>query len=375
VSVCTLPPVELPERSELFETPVRGLADSELAEGLRRLGRLASRVEARRAEFLAEADRRGVARRQGFSSTTAWLMALSGDPAAVCRSRLAVAASLGEMPETRAAFAAGEVSEPRVRLLAQAHRLAPEQFTRDERRLVAQAASASSQRLPQVLSEWRRRTDPEGAEADTARLRSQRALHVSPSWSGMVHLDGDLDPESGSVVLVALRSLSEAAALDPQDTRTPPQCRADALVEICRRHLDGGLPHSSRRPHLTLTVPRQALEAGTGTVETEAGPIAVQAIRRLAYDATLTTVTLDEHGRPVAAAPARRVVPPASRRALDLRDQHCTHPGCDIPARWCDAHHIIHWADGGATTPANLRLLCRQHHRAAHEHQPYPQRK
>jgi len=110
-------------------------------------------VAARRAEFIAEAERRGVARQEGYGSTTAWLMALSGDPAAVCRSRVGVATALEEMPETRAAFAAGLVSEPRVRLLAQAHDLVPEQFTRDEKHLVAQAASVSSQRLPQALSE------------------------------------------------------------------------------------------------------------------------------------------------------------------------------------------------------------------------------
>ena len=375
MSVATLPPVELPELSELFEAPVSGWADSELAEGLRRLGHLVSRVEARRAEFIAEADHRGVARRQGFSSTTAWLMALSGDPAAVCRSRLAVAASLREMPETRAAFAAGEVSEPRVRLLAEARRIAPEQFARDETSLVAQAAAASSQSLPQVLGEWRRQADPEGAAGDTARLFARRALYVSPSWSGMVHLDGDLDPEGGSVVLAALRSLSEPGSPDPRDTRSPQQCRADALVEVCRRHLDGGLPSYARRPHLTLTVPRQALEAGTGVVETEGGLVGIDAVRRLACDATVSTVAVDGRFRPVAAGPARRVVPPMLRRALDLRDQGCTHPGCDVPARWCDAHHVTHWVDGGATTLANLRLLCRRHHRAAHEHRPYPQRR
>jgi len=372
VSIATLPAVELPEESELFATTVRGLADSELAEGLRRLGRLASRVEARRAELIAEADRRGVARRQGFSSTTAWLMALSGDPAAVRRSRLAVAASLREMPETRAAFAAGEVSKPRVRLLAEAHRLAPEQFTRDESRLVAQAAAAPPQRLPQVLGEWRRQADPGGAEADSARRFAQRALYLSPSWSGMVHLDGDLDPEGGSVVLAALRSLSGPASPDPQDTRSPQQCRADALVEICRRHLDGSYPSGTRRPHVTLTVSRRELDTGAGFVEMEGGSVGIDGVRRLACDASVSTVTVDDCSRPVAADPARRVIPPTLRRALEARDRHCTHPGCDVPARWCDAHHITHWIDGGPTTLANLRLLCRRHHRAAHEHRPYP---
>ncbi len=359
--------------SAVFGFPLGDLPDAGLAEGLLQLGRLSSRVEARRAEFIAEADRRGVARQEGYGSTTAWLIALSGDPAAVCRSRLAVATSLQAMPETRAAFAAGQVSEPRVRLLAEARALAPEQFTRDEAQLVSQAAAVSSRRLPQLLGEWRRHSDPEGAEADTARAFARRALHISPSWSGMVHLAGDLDPEGGSVVLAALRSLSEPASPDPQDTRSPQQCRADALVEICRRHLDGGHPYHGRRPHLTLTIPWQALQDGTGLAEAEGGPVSVEAVRRLACDATITTVTVND-GAPTGVGPTRRVVPPALRRAIDTRDQGCTHPGCDIPARWCDAHHITHWADGGPTTLANLRLLCRRHHRAAHDHQPYPRR-
>ena len=33
----------------------------------------------------------------------------------------------------------------------------------------------------------------------------------------------------------------------------------------------------------------------------------------------------------------------------------------------CDAHHVIHWADGGETKLANLVLLCRRHHRLIHK--------
>ncbi len=358
----------------MFGLPLVGVSNAGLAEGLRELGRLEARVVARRAEYLAEAERRGVARQEGYGSTTAWLMAVSGDPAAVCRSRLAVAASLQEMPETREAFAVGEVSEPRVRLLAQAQALAPEQFARDESVLVAEAAAVSSKRLPQVLAVWRRTTDPQGAEADADRLHTLRALHLSPAWSGMVHVSGDLDPEGGGVVLAALRSLSESAALDPTDTRTPAQCRADALVEVCRRHLDGGPGATSRRPQVTVTVPWDSLRRGSGVVDTEAGPITVEAVRRLACDAALSRVITSRDGSPTEAGEARRVIPPALRRALEARDQGCTHPGCDVPARWCDAHHIVHWADGGKTQLANLRLYCRAHHRQAHNHQPHPRR-
>ena len=353
LAVCTgiVSAADLPG-SALFASRADGLADEQVEADLRELQRLGSRVEARRAELIAVADRRGIPGRRGFGSSTAWLMALSGDPAAVCRSRLGVATSLQTMPETRAAFAAGVVSECRVRLLAEAQALAPERFARDEATLVSQVAATPSPRLPQVLSEWRRSTDPEGAEADTGRVFARRALHLSDAWSGMLHLNGDLDPEGGAVVLAALRSLAEPAALDPQDTRTPAQCRADALVEVCRRHLDGGVSGGSR-PHLAITIPWETLKQGSGLVDTEIGPISSEAARRLACDAAISRIIVQADSSPAEAGHSRRVIPPALRRALDLRDQGCTHPGCDIPARWCDAHHIRHWADGGRTELAN----------------------
>jgi hypothetical protein len=61
------------------------------------------------------------------------------------------------------------------------------------------------------------------------------------------------------------------------------------------------------------------------------------------------------------------IVSAVTRRALVVRDGHCTFPGCDRPEEWCDAHHVKHWADGGPTALSNLILLCRQHHRSIHE--------
>ena len=60
-----------------------------------------------------------------------------------------------------------------------------------------------------------------------------------------------------------------------------------------------------------------------------------------------------------------RVATPAIRRALSARDTRCQFPAC--AARRCDAHHIEHWVDGGATSLDNLVLLCRRHHRLVHE--------
>ena len=109
-------------------------------------------------------------------------------------------------------------------------------------------------------------------------------------------------------------------------------------------------------------------------MDTEAGPISAETVRRLACDATISRIIVDHDGMPLAAGEARRSIPPALRRALELRDKGCTHPGCDVPARWCDAHHIQHWADDGKTEISNLRLLCRTHHGRQHDH-PHPQRK
>ena len=58
--------------------------------------------------------------------------------------------------------------------------------------------------------------------------------------------------------------------------------------------------------------------------------------------------------------------PETVRRALEARDGGCRFPGCSH-ARYVDAHHIKHWADGGETTLDNLILLCRRHHRLLHE--------
>ncbi|MEA2506856.1 MAG: hypothetical protein QOH48_1474 [Actinomycetota bacterium] len=53
-------------------------------------------------------------------------------------------------------------------------------------------------------------------------------------------------------------------------------------------------------------------------------------------------------------------------RELLFRDGGCTFPGCGT-RRFIAAHHIIHWAHGGATQLDNLVLLCSFHHKLVHE--------
>ena len=38
-----------------------------------------------------------------------------------------------------------------------------------------------------------------------------------------------------------------------------------------------------------------------------------------------------------------------------------------MPAQWTDAHHLVHWADGGPTDLSNGGLLCERHHTIVHQ--------
>jgi len=355
--------------------PEEWLSDAEVVPELQRLDRLVARAQARAARVIAMAHRRGLPRAQGFGSSTAWLIATTGQPPAVCRSRVRVSLALRHMAATAQAFTAGDLSEPRVRLLVEAREAAPEIFARDEGLLVSQARSLSARVFPKALAHWHRLADPDGALAEARKAFEQRRLCVSATWDNRVRLDGDLDPESGSVVMKAIGSLADPWALDRGDLRTPHQRRADALVEICRRHLDSGNSpqQGGEKPHVTLTVSLKDLQAD-GVVDLEAGPIPAESARRLACDAAVWRILMAADGRPAVAGAARRTIPSGLRRALDLRDGGCTHPGCDVPPAWCDAHHIIHWAHGGKTELENLRLLCRRHHGWAHDDAPHPRR-
>jgi hypothetical protein len=116
-----------------------------------------------------------------------------------------------------------------------------------------------------------------------------------------------------------------------------------------------------------VTVDLEALEGRAGRSELEdAGPVTPEAARRLACDAKVSRVITDGAAQPLELGRATKVIPPALRRAVALRDGGCRFPGCGRPPGWCDAHHVRHWADGGETALGNLVLLCRPHHRAIH---------
>ena len=202
-------------------------------------------------------------------------------------------------------------------------------------------------------------------------LRRRRRLHASQTLEGTVRVDGDLDPETGETLLTALRAIMDAEARsETEDARSPAQRRADALGEICRQWLNGSnRPQvGGERPHVTLTVGLDALRNLKASAELDlAGPVQIEVARRLSCDASIVRVVMAGPSEPLDVGRKTPVVSAATRRAVTLRDQHCRFPACDRPPAWCDAHHNLHWADGGPTSLCNLILLCRRHHTILHE--------
>jgi hypothetical protein len=211
--------------------------------------------------------------------------------------------------------------------------------------------------------------------ADANRAHDRRWLSTSTTIDGMVAIDGLLDSEAGALVLTALAAAATRAG--PDDHRSSGQRRADALVDICNHSLtQGAVPSSGGiRPHLLLTAPVDSIvpAMATGKRQTEVaeaawtGPIPDETARRLGCDAEVTRVLLDAESLPLDVGRSTRTVPPQIRHALVIRDRGCVAESCDRPPAWTDAHHVVHWAEGGRTAVDNLVLLCRSHHRKVHE--------
>ena len=60
-----------------------------------------------------------------------------------------------------------------------------------------------------------------------------------------------------------------------------------------------------------------------------------------------------------------RLATPAQRLVLYATERGCSRPGCDVPAAWCQVHHVTDWARGGRTDIDELTLACGPDNRLA----------
>lgn len=360
---------------------VRG--DEELIDELLVADRVVCHGELARMGAVAEIERRGLHRESGHTSVHALLVDLCTVGSSKAQRTVVTARSLDEMPVTRQAAIDGVISLDQVPALVAAQQTDAEGFAEAEADLVDQVAGRTVAETHRVVDPWRHGADEAKALCDANRNYQRRRLTLSPQSDGMVRVDGRLDEESGAYLTGAID------AIITRDIKTGPgggdrtglQRRADALVELARRHGstgDGstgdGSPGDGEsclpvRARLNVLVDLEVLERRAGGVcEIEGvGAVVPELIRRLGCDATVCRIVTRGASMPLDVGRTTRVVPAAIRTAVTVRDRTCVFPGCDRPPSWCDAHHIIHWADGGDTCLDNVVLLCRRHHRLIHE--------
>jgi hypothetical protein len=368
--------------SRLAALDVDRIPTAALGDGMAAMRRDIDALEAQFSRWLLLFDRARGFETEGSNSAVSWLRGvcrLSGGAAA---ERVQVARELAQLPDTKARFDSGEIGYQHAAVIARsAAELGVGAMGAAEPALLSAAGRLDPGQLRTLSREMRYRLDPDGALADDNAIFERRRLTINQLGDGAFLLEGMLDAEGGALVRTALSALDGPPAAD--DQRRPEQRRADALVELASRQLRSGeLPSvHGHRPHLLVTMTAGSRPAakhadaghGAGLVAADtatlqgAGPISVAAMRRLACDASVTTVTVDGTGRPLDVGRSTRSIPAAVRTALVHRDRGCRYPGCDRPPEWADAHHLRHWADGGETAIGNLVLLCRRHHRLMHE--------
>jgi hypothetical protein len=207
-----------------------------------------------------------------------------------------------------------------------------------------------------------------------------RECSVGQRPDGWVEGSFCLPPEEGAGVLLAFEAARDAEFrdrqdLDPDTDVTGMAVRstvhwADALVRMGHEALDAldrTLQRSNRAGDRHQVVLHHDIDPdGTlGPGQLHLVPLVPDTVARyLACDASVIVATY-RNGQLLGINPTVREPSRALRRAIERRDQGCTHPLCN-QRRWLQIHHLVHWEDGGPTVPANLICLCPAHHRAHH---------
>jgi hypothetical protein len=282
---------------------------------------------------------------------------------------LSQAESLSKMPETMAAWADDRLSPDQTRQLITARDANPDLFPIDEKLLLETVEGLGVSDTARAVGHWRQAVNASQRDRELEELKHRRYLQLSETPEGMGRIEGLLDPLGFELVRLAIDGASPIPSAE--DQRTPSQRRADALVDLCAEAMDSGrmAEAGGERPHLIVLVSSDRLEGEMkGGGETVDGRALSQAdLESLACDASLSRMIMGPASKPLDVGRKTRVIPPALRRAVMVRDRHCRHPGCDRPSRWCDVDHILSWQEGGETKLSNLQLLCRYHHSLKHQ--------
>lgn len=347
-------------------------SDAALCDEVRARAAAAERAQAELARVSGVWLRRQAWRSESALSSRGWLAEHTPMTRASAARLCATARLVHDHEQTAKSLDVGDVTLAHVEVLATAARRREDLYAGHEDTLLEAARSLTPEDLTTVARRWRELADDQLAAADAAAAHASRFLHVSATLGGG-RIDGFIDPDATATLV---RALDELVPPDPAGTPDPrPRSvrNADALVLLAQWWLSD--PEQAGRLDVDLNVVvdigilgRSGLGACDDRCELrDYGPIGRTMMERLACDANVARILVDGESRVLDLGRSTRVVSPALRKAVTLRDRHCQHPGCRVPAKWCDVHHLVHWIDGGATDLDNLVLLCRRHHVDHHE--------
>ncbi len=350
---------------------------------------LGAQIEAATYRFiklLARFDEANGWQGDGIKSFAHWLNWKLGMNSVMAREKVRTARALADLPRVDEAFSTGEISYTKVRALTRV--ATPE----NENYLLDIARYGTGAHMERLVRSFRRckhfdaandaLSDPE-QEPDS---EPDNTLTCYDDEDGSVIIRARLRAEDGALVRKALDILVEEKRKEAEATNAElkvdstnvsaetnlnladyDDTRANALVRLADHYLshppDDQAPGQDERFQVFMHI---RVNPESGAVE-DHHFLAPEVAKRLACDAGLTTVLEGEEGELLSIGRKSRTIPRNIRHALRIRDRGCCqYPGCTAH-RFTDAHHIKHWAQGGATQLDNLVTLCRFHHRELHK--------
>ena len=320
----------------------------------------------------------------GAQTASAWLATRCGLPRQTARRTISRSRKLRHLPVCEKAWMAGEITGAHVSTIAAVRRPATEEaLARDEKMLVDNARHLRFEAFTKTVAYWAQHADPDGADDDDETRRARRDVYLDESLWGMWLGKITLDPISGTIVGGELARLERdlfnadwaqaKARLGTDPTladlaRTPGQRRADALVEMATRSRTA--PADGRRPAPLFSV-YVGYETLHGRICELAGGTVISPGALLPWlDQAYVERAVFGPDKRVEVSRTARLFTGATRRAIELRDLHCTHPYCDKPAIDSQGDHIIAYTDNGPTTQGNGTLRCGFHNRLRNKGDP-----
>jgi len=367
----------------LAEFDFSSLTGEQLGELVVAMEKIKAQLAAQGARAVRAFDLSGEWSTDGSRNAAAWIGRRANVNPAQARAGTRMGRRLAGMPLTAAALAGGEISEQHANQLGKlAHSrrtLLRENFAEWEEELVDKARTMHWNDFREYLNYWKDAADPDGAEAQANDDHEARHANLSATFEGRWRLDGWFDPIGGTELATALERIYQDLLADDwveararcgdnavvdDLARDPGQRRADAFVEMARRAMAAPIGARLPEPLITVLVDYDTLKGrvlellNNGTVLTPG-----QAASLLPF-ADVERVVYAGGSRKICDLGRRtRFFRGALRRVVEIRDRHCTFPGCDRPAEQCDIDHVQTWADDGETSQANGRLRCGPHNR------------